>query len=168
MERIQFVTVASFDTPWQAWIYRNYLAEEGLDAFLVDEFYVGVEWWRANAAGGVKVQVPAEQVPHLPRDPEPLDLADFPIADDTQAVADQPCGRCGLPEVAKCRFSLRWAYATFLFSGVPWPIPGQSTLCLGCGKRTGEPRYFNLWQLGSMLGGLAIFLWLAPLLLRSL
>ena len=168
MERLHFVTVAAFEKPWQAWIYRNYLADHGLDAFVIDEFYVGLEWWRANAAGGVKVQVPAHQVPRLPTDPEPLDLADFPPANHEQAIGDRPCGRCGLPEIATRRFSRRWAYATFLFSGIPWPIPRRSTICLGCGGRTGEPQCFHLWQLAAMCGGLAIFFWLAPAFFRSL
>ena len=42
-------TVASFDIAPPAWILRNRLDSVGFDASVVDEYHVGMDWYKANA-----------------------------------------------------------------------------------------------------------------------
>ncbi|MFT3991076.1 MAG: DUF2007 domain-containing protein [Luteolibacter sp.] len=50
-------TIASFSTPEDAHLFRTYLASEGIEAFLHDEFFVQLFWQYSNAIGGVRVVV---------------------------------------------------------------------------------------------------------------
>ena len=60
-EGLHFVTVASTWHPVRAWLIRNLLCDEGLDAIVADEFVVTMDWLKANAIGGVKIQLPRDQ-----------------------------------------------------------------------------------------------------------
>jgi hypothetical protein len=51
------VTIASFSTPEEAALARNFLETRGIKAFLTDEETVGMFWHLGNAVGGVKLQV---------------------------------------------------------------------------------------------------------------
>ncbi|MFT4175098.1 MAG: DUF2007 domain-containing protein [Luteolibacter sp.] len=53
-------TVASFSTAEDAHLFRTYLASEGIEAFLRDEFTVQLCWQYSNAIGGVRVVVADE------------------------------------------------------------------------------------------------------------
>ena len=48
-EPIALVTVGWFWNPMNAWIVRNRLADEGIDAFLADEHVASTYWLYANA-----------------------------------------------------------------------------------------------------------------------
>jgi hypothetical protein len=51
------VTIAVFDNPVQANLVKNQLADEGVQARLVDEHSVGMNWMLTNAIGGIKLVV---------------------------------------------------------------------------------------------------------------
>jgi hypothetical protein len=51
------VTVAVFDNPVQANLVKNALTDEGIQARLVDEHSVGMNWMLTNAIGGIKLVV---------------------------------------------------------------------------------------------------------------
>jgi hypothetical protein len=50
-------TVAAFNSPHEAALAKNLLAEEGITAYVVDAETVGMIWHAGGALGGVKVQV---------------------------------------------------------------------------------------------------------------
>ena len=62
MHSPSFVTVASFDTAPAAWVYRNWLAESGLNPIVLDEHIVNAYWLYSTAIGGVKIQIPATEI----------------------------------------------------------------------------------------------------------
>ena len=57
MEKL--VTVATFDLASEAETMKLLLEEEGFEVFLADDNLVGMNWFVANAVGGIKLQVPA-------------------------------------------------------------------------------------------------------------
>lgn len=50
-------TIATFTTPEDAHLFRVFLASEGIEGFLRDEFTVQLFWHYSNAIGGVRVDV---------------------------------------------------------------------------------------------------------------
>ncbi len=55
-------TIATFNKPEEAHLLRMRLEAGGIEAFLLDENLVQVDWLLANAIGGVRVQVNDEDV----------------------------------------------------------------------------------------------------------
>ena len=51
------VTVARFTDPPAAHVTRALLEANGIDAYLRNEFYVGMDWLHSQAVGGVELQV---------------------------------------------------------------------------------------------------------------
>jgi hypothetical protein len=51
------VTIATFPTPEDAHLFRAFLGSEGIEAALLDEFFVQLFWQYSNAIGGVRVTV---------------------------------------------------------------------------------------------------------------
>ncbi|HEX5057019.1 MAG TPA: DUF2007 domain-containing protein [Gammaproteobacteria bacterium] len=58
----KLVTIASFINPWDAYLAKGKLEDEGIPALIVDEYHVWANWIYAQALGGVKVQVMEENV----------------------------------------------------------------------------------------------------------
>src|SRR5262249_58090794 len=86
----QLVTVGVFGTPEEAYLCKNRLEAEGIDAQLVDAETVGMAWIYGNALGGIKVQVRPEQIEdaqrilelHEPVSPEDMDIEETPPSDE--------------------------------------------------------------------------------------
>src|SRR3954467_15226270 len=57
MKDESLTTVATFNSPHEAALARNLLAQEGITAYVVDAETVGMIWHAGGALGGVKVQV---------------------------------------------------------------------------------------------------------------
>ncbi len=55
----ELVTIAVAQDSVEANVVRNYLLDAGIEAFLVDDEAVSMNWVLANAYGGIKVQVAA-------------------------------------------------------------------------------------------------------------
>jgi hypothetical protein len=58
---IRWITIATFWQSTQAHIARLKLESEEIDCIIVDENLIAMDWLLANAAGGIKLQVPEEQ-----------------------------------------------------------------------------------------------------------
>ena len=54
------VTVARFQTPEEAHLFRSFLGSRGIQAEVFDEHVVQLFWHYSNAIGGVRVVVAAE------------------------------------------------------------------------------------------------------------
>src|SRR5688572_4403061 len=53
----KLITIASFINPWEAYLAKGRLEDEGIPALIVDEYHVWANWIYAQALGGVKIQV---------------------------------------------------------------------------------------------------------------
>lgn len=56
----RLTTIATYRTPTAAWVARNYLAELGIRAFVIDEHIATAIWTWGNAIGWTKLQVETE------------------------------------------------------------------------------------------------------------
>lgn len=143
-EPVRWVTVGAFWSTGAAHIARLRVEAEGIDCVLFDEFLVATDWLYANAAGGIKLQVPHfdaarahELLTRLPawrEDREDEESAGQP--DTWPAAPSTPsrgvCPRCGSADVYRAWFSRRVFFGLFLF-GLPLPLPIPARRCGGCG-----------------------------------
>lgn len=60
--KIQLKTIARFENSTTANLAKNQLAQEGIQAFLVDDALVSAVWYAAITFGGIKLQVQAADV----------------------------------------------------------------------------------------------------------
>ena len=144
MNPIAFVTVGSYWHPAEAWIFRNRLADAGIDAVVADESVASMYWLYANAIGGVKVQVPREQV-SLAQEVLARGKSDI-VAIPAKPPADadqQVCPNCGSTKLRRERFSVRLVFLLWLILGVPIPMPSSAVECHACGTRFGPPTSFR-------------------------
>ena len=51
------ITIATFPTPEDAYLFRAFLGSQGIDASLNDEHFVQLFWCYSNTIGGVRVVV---------------------------------------------------------------------------------------------------------------
>src|SRR5262245_39400109 len=61
-EPIRWTTVATYWQPAEAHIARIKLESEDIDCVIVDENVIATQWLWANALGGIKLQVPVDDV----------------------------------------------------------------------------------------------------------
>lgn len=130
----RWVTVATFWLAPEAHIARLRLESEGIDCVIVDENLVATDWLFANAVGGIKLQVPADQAVRARETLAPA--AGRPAAD----AAGEPlydgqarCPRCGSDDVFRTPLSRRAAFLCILFLGAPLPLLRPRTRCAACG-----------------------------------
>ena len=50
-------TIATFTTPEDAHLFRMSLGSQGIEGFLLDEYFVQLFWYYSNTIGGVRVGV---------------------------------------------------------------------------------------------------------------
>lgn len=53
-------TIATFTTPEDAHLFRSFLESRGIEAHLLDEYFVQLFWHYSNTIGGVRVAVAEE------------------------------------------------------------------------------------------------------------
>jgi hypothetical protein len=140
------VTAASFLHPWQAHLFRMRLEAEGIEAVIADEHLVSVDWPMAMALGGVKVQVPAALLDEARAVKAECDAGVYQAALDREFGADAApcCPACGAAEIVrrKPRTWLLALLASFLWTGVIFPLRASRCVCVACGAtwREGEDR----------------------------
>ena len=135
----ELVTVRAFSTVIDAHVACAVLQAAGVDASLRDEHVVSMQWLFSNAVGGVKLQVPADQV-EMARDvldpPAPVD--GIPAA----AAGTDACPQCGGARAESVLWGRQPAVLTWLVMGVPlFPIR-RLRRCASCGTGVawGGPR----------------------------
>jgi len=124
----------------EAHLIRCRLEAEGVDAFVVDEHIVSMQWLYSAAVGGVKVQVHARDAD---RARAVLDASRVPRTDSARFVTDDlgapRCPDCGSLDVQQ-RFSRRVTFASSLLLGFPLPWPVRRSRCRSCGAHWRAPR----------------------------
>lgn len=143
----ELLTVASFETAPDAWIFRNRLVSNGIDAFVADEHTVNMYWLYSNAVGGVKVQVPLRQLGlfrelELQRIPPESELAMHAADSALDDFGIEVCQRCGSSEITDSTWSKPWTFVLWLIFGFPIPVYAPTTSCNACGYRI--PAQFKL------------------------
>jgi hypothetical protein len=53
----KYITVATYNTPWEAHLARAKLESEGIYALILDEQTASINWFYSNTAGAVRLQV---------------------------------------------------------------------------------------------------------------
>ena len=144
-EPVRWVTVGAFWNVTEAHLARLRVEAEDIDCVLLDEFLVATDWLYANAAGGIKLQVPEADAarardlitrpPTVREDEEEeekqaRDEASEPAA-ASAAGSQGECPRCGGLDVYRAWFSRRLFFALFLF-GLPLPLPIPVRRCRDC------------------------------------
>lgn len=148
------VVIRRFENPPQAYLVRERLVVEGIESFLVDEHYVGIDWLLSNALGGVRLVVGREDAVSAAEMLEDFDQGGV----DYEPAEDQPplgapwreCPHCGADALAP--FSKQRHLAAILL--MPWPllIAGLTVfllslafiwkarwVCLDCQRRSEAP-----------------------------
>ncbi len=98
-----FVTVATCETPTEAHLLKESLVASGLAARVADANFLQANPWMSNAAGGVRVLVPASLAGEARRTIESLEAGAFQIDIDPRATGDD----AGPDEVTSERSNLR-------------------------------------------------------------
>lgn len=133
-EPVRWVTVATFWNPAEAHIARIKLESEEIDCVIVDENLVATQWLWANAIGGIKVQVPEDQVERAlgfleSRPAAPLvNTSGEPVFDGLVR-----CPQCGSDDIYLQRFSRRFSFLSILLLGLPLPFIQRRQRCTACG-----------------------------------
>lgn len=139
------VTVARFRDPPAAHVARALLEAHGIESFLANEHYVGMDWLHSQAVGGVELRVHAEQRDQaraLLDDPPPLPAfaqgeEAGPPAERTagsRRAAPERCPECDAAKVEPDRLDHRIRAAS-LGLGFPAAIGGYRFHCGACGHR---------------------------------
>jgi len=131
---IRWVTVATFWQPTQAHIARLKLEAEDIPCVLLDENLVATDWLYANAAGGIKLQVPQDQATRAADLLETTTSKSLARPDpETLFDGQAACPRCGSREIYRSRFSKRWTFLSILLLNLPLPIMASRMRCAACG-----------------------------------
>jgi hypothetical protein len=131
------VTAASFLHPWQAHLFRMRLEAEGIAAVIADEHLVSVDWPMAMALGGVKVQVPEALLDEARAVKAECDAGVYEAALEREFGAEDAlsCPQCGAGEIVrrKPRAWLLALLASFMWTGVIFPVRASRCTCAACG-----------------------------------
>ena len=107
----RWVTVATFWQPTHAHIARLKLESEDIDCVIIDENLVATDWLYANAVGGIKLQVPEEEL-----------FAASEILRNANRNSDEEsierCPLCRSPRVRFEKFSSSWSFILIVTVGM--------------------------------------------------
>jgi hypothetical protein len=127
------VTVRKFRDLPEALLAKGSLESAGIQAYLIDENMIRLNWFRSNFFGGIKLKVHVE-------DAEPASaILDQPIPEmlDVEGVGkfEQPkCPRCQSLEVSCDELNKVFSYTSAYF-GVPIPVYKKGWICHSCGNK---------------------------------
>jgi hypothetical protein len=136
LEFNQTVTLRQFRDLPEALLAKGSLESAGIQAYLVDDNMIRMDWFISNLLGGIKLKVrpeDAEAASEILNQPIPETL-------DVEGVGDfeQPkCPRCHSLDVSFEELNKPVAYLT-AYAGVPLPVYKQGWTCDACGNQWEE------------------------------
>jgi len=125
------ITIARFSTPEEAHLFRLRLGAGGVEAVILDEYMVQMDWLISNAIGGVRVQIHEED----------LELSKQILQDDlcdSEAVITVSCPYCGSVETRSNEFTRRLSFLSILLFSCPLPVAKSQFTCNTCGRAWNE------------------------------
>lgn len=134
----KLVTIAIFDSPVEANLYKSRLEVEDIECFLEDEHIVIMYWLYWNAVGGVKLKVKESDAQKAM---SALKGKMFPAEPEAEAVGTErriQCPKCNSTAVYYQKLNRRLSFLTMfldiLFPVIPFiPIPKRKWQCKSCG-----------------------------------
>ncbi len=131
------VTLRQFRDLPEASLAKGSLESAGIQAYLVDDNMIRLDWFYSNLLGGIKLKVRAEDAEAA------SELLSQPIPEmlDVEGVGnfEQPkCPRCQWLEVSCDELRKGFSYTAAYF-GVPIPAYKKGWTCHACGNEWKEP-----------------------------
>jgi hypothetical protein len=133
----KYITVATYNNPWEAHLARTKLESEGISALVLDDQTASINWFYSHTTGGVRLQVrqaDAEQAIQLLN----TDAGEEPAMQKTYSTLKPPapvCPACGGPHIRPMKFSLRMILLSLLLLGLPLLLSHRRAICLDCGRQ---------------------------------
>lgn len=138
-EAVEFnetVTLRKFRDLPEALLAKGSLESAGIEAFLVDENMVRLDWFISNLLGGIKLNVKAEDAEAA----NEILSQPIPPMVDVEGVGEyeQPvCPRCQSLDVNYCELNKLVSYGS-AYLGVPIPVHNRAWTCHSCGNEWEE------------------------------
>ncbi len=131
------VTLRQFRDLPEALLAKGSLESAGIQAYLVDDNMIRMDWFYSNLLGGIKLKVRAEDAEAA------SEILNQPIPEtlDVEGVGnfEQPkCPRCQSLEVSCDELRKGFSYTAAYF-GVPIPAYKKGWTCHACGNEWKEP-----------------------------
>lgn len=135
----KLVTIASFINPWDAYLAKGKLEDEGIPALIADEYHVWANWIYAQALGGVKIQVFEENASAA--NDILSSLAQGRYAEELKSeYPDLDANNC--PQCGSDRYKSRMPFGFMLLAiltlgilSIIFPLRRDSHQCLRCGHK---------------------------------
>jgi hypothetical protein len=133
------VTLRQFRDLPEALLAKGGLESAGIQAYLVDDNMIRMDWFISNLLGGIKLKVRPEDAEAAAEIldqsiPETLDVADF-------GNFEQPkCPRCQSLEVNCDELNKKISYTTAYFN-IPIPVHKKGWICHSCGNKWEKQDY---------------------------
>lgn len=130
------VTLRQFRDLPEALLAKGSLESTGIQAYLVDDNMIRLDWFYSNLLGGIKLKVCAQDAEAA------REILSQPIPEilDVEGVGtfEQPkCPRCQSLEVSWNELNEGFSY-TAAFVGVPIPVHRKGWICHSCGNNWEE------------------------------
>ncbi|QEG21506.1 putative signal transducing protein [Mariniblastus fucicola] len=139
MPNLSLVKVATYDDPIIAHLSRNRLETAGITAFLDGEHHIAMDWMIANAVGGVKLLVAAddaEQAAQILSESLSSENVSPTGPDRTDKLEREDCcPACGSGDTHRERLHRKLIFLSILLLGVPLPFVSRKIACSSCGHR---------------------------------
>jgi hypothetical protein len=142
---INLTTIRTFDNYVTAHIIKAKLETEGIEAVLIDENTVTMQWHIANAIGGIKLKVAESDIEHalhILETTEQEAIADsqtpgfWDEEDIDQLNPDNRiCIHCGSQNTRKDDYDKKPAILSWLLLGFPLFFKSDKWHCFHCGKK---------------------------------
>ena len=127
------ITIARYSFPYEAHIAKAKLESEGIVAFVADEHTINANWIYSDALGGVRLQVPAQNVERA------VEMLEFDCSEQLDAeipVDARRCFECGSSRLDHFTKGKRIAFMIFAVLHFPlWPFK-RKLKCADCGAES--------------------------------
>jgi len=141
MHRPSLVKIATYDDPIFAHLAQNKLKAENLQSFLDGEHHVAMDWMIANAVGGIKLLVAAEDRDRaigILEEPTGSGKGDS-VGTESNQDGEHCCPDCNSRNTFRERLRRKRIFLSLLLLGIPLPFISRRIICEDCG---------NKWKVG--------------------